>query len=237
MPLGMGMAGSIRRIPRRTAVGAAVFALGLAGAAVPVLASADTGRTVATNRVVAASPAAAVAAAPLPASEPALAAAAWSAAHPPPPPPLPVPAPLPDPSTFRALTEIGRIQIPKTGVDQVVHEGVEQMVIDAGPAHWPGTASFGGWGNVVIAGHRTTHTEPFLRNAELVPGDEVVLSDTTGGYHYVVTSVEVVSADAMWIADQHPGRTLTIFTCHPIGSSAQRLVVHAELRSHARPGA
>jgi len=91
--------------------------------------------------------------------------------------------------------------------------------------------------NVVLAGHRSTHTEPFLRNAELVPGDEILLSDSTGTYRYAVSSVEVVPASALWIADQHPGRALTIFTCHPIGSSAERLVVHAELTSSPRPGA
>ena len=171
----------------------------------------------------------------IPANDAAVAARAWSAEHPPPPPPLPVPAPLPDPGAHRDLVEIGRIQIPKTGLDQPVREGVEQMIIDAGPAHWPGTAAFGGWGNVVLAGHRTSHTEPFLRNAELAPGDDIVLSDSTGSYHYGVTSVEVVPNTALWIVDQHAGRNLTIFTCHPIGSSAERLVVHAELRTRPRP--
>ena len=170
----------------------------------------------------------------MPSADAAVAAAAWGAAHPPPPPPLPIPAELPDPSSPRALVEIGRIQIPKTGVDQAVREGVEQVVIDAGPAHWPGTAEFGGWGNVVLAGHRSTHTEPFLRNAELAVGDEILLSDSTGTYHYAVTSVEVLPNTAMWIVDQHEGRSLTIFTCHPIGSSAERLVVRAELKTRAR---
>ncbi|MGZ4755347.1 MAG: class E sortase, partial [Acidimicrobiia bacterium] len=121
-------------------------------------------------------------------------------------------------------------------LDQTVHEGIEQMVIDAGPAHWPGTAAFGSWGNVVLAGHRTTHTEPFLRAAELAPGDEIILSDAVGTYTYHVTGIEVVPNTALSIVDQHPGRTLTIFTCHPIGSSAQRLVVHAQLMSAPRPG-
>ena len=39
----------------------------------------------------------------------------------------------------------------------------------------------------------------------------------------------MVNPDAMWITEQSPGHTLTIFTCHPIGSSAQRLVVRATL--------
>ncbi len=172
--------------------------------------------------------------------EPALAIAAATPPTPPPPPnpvpPLPTPAPLPNAGNRVALVDIGRIQIPKIGVDQRVHEGIEQMVIDAGPAHWPGTAAFGSWGNVVLAGHRTTHTEPFLRVAELSPGDEIILSDPSGTYTYHVTGTQVVANTALWIVDQKPGRNLTIFTCHPIGSSAQRFVVSAELMSTPRPG-
>jgi sortase A len=172
--------------------------------------------------------------------EPALETAAVTPPTPPPPPnpvpPLPDPAPMPNASNRVALVEFGRIEIPKIGVNQVVHEGIEQVVIDAGPAHWPGTAAFGSWGNVVLAGHRSTHTEPFRRAAELAPGDEIILSDPSGRYSYHVTGTQVVANTALWIVDQHPGRTLTIFTCHPIGSSAQRFVVWAELMSTPRPG-
>ena len=150
-------------------------------------------------------------------------------------PPLPVPAPLPGRWDRVALVEVGRIEIPKIGVDLAVGEGVEQIVIDAGPAHWPGTAAFGAWGNVVLAGHRSSLTAPFRRAAELVAGDAVVLSDASGTYRYQVTGTEVVPNTALWIVDQHPGRTLTIFTCHPIGSSAQRFVVRAELVSTPAP--
>jgi sortase A len=143
---------------------------------------------------------------------------------------------MPNPSNRVALREIGAIRIPKLGLDTPVREGIEQMVIDAGPAHWPGTAEFGSWGNVVLAGHRSTHSSPFLRVAELAPGDEIILADTSGTYTYHVTSTEVVPNTALWIKDQHAGRDLTIFTCHPIGSAAQRFVVHAQLMSAPRPG-
>src|SRR3954447_15871360 len=171
--------------------------------------------------------------------EPALEPAAAPPLAPPPPPnpapPLPVPAAMPNASNRVALREIGTIRIPKLGVDSAVREGIEQMVIDAGPAHWPGTAEFGSWGNVVLAGHRSTHTSPFLRAAELAPGDEIILADASGTYTYHVTGTEVVANTALWIKDQHPGRELTIFTCHPIGSSAQRFVVHAQLMAAPRP--
>jgi LPXTG-site transpeptidase (sortase) family protein len=143
---------------------------------------------------------------------------------------------MPNPANRVALTEIGRIQIPKIALDQPVREGIEQMVIDAGPAHWPGTAAFGSWGNVVLAGHRTTHTEPFLRSAELAPGDPIILSNSVGTYTYHVTGVEIVPNTKLSIVDQTPGRSLTIFTCHPIGSSSERLVVHATLMSAPAPG-
>jgi LPXTG-site transpeptidase (sortase) family protein len=172
--------------------------------------------------------------------EPTLATAAATPPTPPPAPnpvpPLPVPAQMPNPANRVALTEFGRIQIPKIGVDQIVHEGIEQMVIDAGPAHWPGTANFGSWGNVVLAGHRTTHSEPFLRAAELAAGDQIILSDAVGTYTYHVTGIEVVPNTKLSIVDQTPGRNLTIFTCHPIGSSTERLVVHAQLMSAPAPG-
>ena len=172
--------------------------------------------------------------------EPALVTAAETPLTPPPPPnpapPLPVPAAMPNPSNRVPLTEIGRIEIPKIGLDDTVREGIEQMVIDAGPAHWPGTAAFGSWGNIVLAGHRTSFSSPFLRVGELAPGDAIILSDAEGSYTYHVTDLEVVPNTALWIKDQSPGRTLTLFTCHPIGSARQRLIVRAQLMSAPRPG-
>jgi sortase A len=138
-------------------------------------------------------------------------------------------APPADPYADVAVTQIGSIEIPAIGVDLPLFEGIWLTVIDRGPAHWPGTAEPGGWGNVVVAAHRTTHGGPFKRIGELVAGQEIVLHDPGGTYTYVVTGSEVVTPLDMWIVDQHPGRTITLFACHPIGSAAQRLVVHGEL--------
>jgi sortase (surface protein transpeptidase) len=35
--------------------------------------------------------------------------------------------------------------------------------------------------------------------------------------------------DDVWIVDQHPGRTVTLFACHPPGSAEFRYVVFGEL--------
>jgi len=145
---------------------------------------------------------------------------------------LPTPtAPPTNPHADVPVPQIGSIEIPAIGVDRPLFEGIWLTVIDRGPAHWPGTAEPGGWGNVVVAAHRVTHGGPFGRIGELVPGHEIVLRDTSGTFTYVVTGSEVVTPLDLWIVDQHPGRTITLFACHPIGSAAQRLVVHGELVS------
>ena len=82
----------------------------------------------------------------------------------------------------------------------------------------------------MIAGHRSSYSAPFHDLGNLGPGDMIVLVDNYGRpFTYTVTEMFVVNPDAMWITEQTPGRTLTLFTCHPIGSAAQRLVVRASL--------
>lgn len=135
------------------------------------------------------------------------------------------------------LVPTGRLIIPRTGLDQIMHHGIAQNVIDAGPAHWPGTALAGGEGNMVIAGHRTTFTQPFHGNANLQAGDEVIVINASGWrFVYVVDENFVVPSTAMWIKDQAAGKSLTMFTCHPIGSARQRLVTRAHLQSTTPPG-
>ncbi len=140
------------------------------------------------------------------------------------------PEDVPDPSVIRPISIIGRIQIPKIGLDAELRDQITQQSIDLGPSHWPGTALPGGYGNAVIAGHRNSHTAPFHETANLTVGDAITLVDAVGhAFTYHVTETFVVDPSAVWITEQKPGHTLTLFTCHPLGSSAQRLVIRATL--------
>jgi sortase A len=143
---------------------------------------------------------------------------------------LHTPEDVPDPSVRRPIQLIGRIRIPKIGLDTDLRDQITQESIDLGPSHWPGTAAPGGFGNAVVAGHRSSHSAPFHDLGALQNGDAIELVDASGRtFTYTVTEMFVVNPDAMWITDQRPGHTLTLFTCHPIGSSAQRLVIRAVL--------
>jgi sortase A len=143
---------------------------------------------------------------------------------------LHTPEDVPDPSVRRPIQIIGRIQIPKIGLDTELRDQITQESIDLGPSHWPGTAAPGGFGNAVVAGHRNSYSAPFHDFAALRTGDAVVLVDASGrAFTYRITEMFVVNPDAIWITEQTAGHNLTLFTCHPIGSAAQRLVVRATL--------
>lgn len=146
---------------------------------------------------------------------------------------LPVPAPAPDPHAKEPKVEVGGIEIPAIGVQKTMYEGVSLTVLDIGPGHWPGTARPGHRGNVVVAGHRTSHDRPFRNIDALVPGDEVVFTTLEGRFVYVVTGTEVVKPEEIRIIDQTDGFTATLFACHPPGSTKERIVVHLAMRQPA----
>jgi sortase A len=147
-----------------------------------------------------------------------------------------VPATLPDPESppadpraAEALTQVGTIEIPKIGVSKTMYEGITLTTLDHGPGHWPGTAMPGQIGNVVIAGHRVSHDKPFRNIDKLAVGDDVIMTTADGRFDYKVTGTEIVNPDALWIVDQTPDYTATLFACHPPGSTRQRIVVHLAL--------
>ena len=135
----------------------------------------------------------------------------------------------PEPRAAEPNVGLGTIEIPSLGVSKSLFEGVSLTVLDRGPGHWPGTAMPGHVGNVVIGGHRTSYDRPFRHIDNLVPGDEVIFTTADGRFVYKVTYTEIVAPDAIWIIDQTAAYTATLFACHPVGSTKQRIVVHLEL--------
>ena len=125
---------------------------------------------------------------------------------------------------------VGQLEIPSIGVDEMIREGINMDVIDRGVAHWVGTAHAGGYGNMVLAGHRTTKTRPFYDLDLLVPGDEIIVTGLLGQVAtYRVSESFVVDPMQIWIADWTDTPTLTLFACHPKGSAKERIIVRADL--------
>ena len=125
---------------------------------------------------------------------------------------------------------VSHLRIPSIGVDEEIRSGISLSVIDQGVAHWAGTSEPGESGNVVLAGHRTTHTRPFANLDRLEIGDLVYLEDGDGfEVMYRVSNTIVVSPEDIWISYDLGKPMVTMFACHPKGSARQRIVVQAEL--------
>jgi sortase A len=120
----------------------------------------------------------------------------------------------------------GRIRIPSIDVEAVFVEGTDEEELEKGPGHYPMT-HWPGQGKVIaIAGHRTTYGAWFRHIDELESGDPIVLTMPYGRYVFHVTKTEIVD-DADWSILRGKGEFLVLSACHPLYSSAQRLVVTA----------
>jgi sortase A len=133
---------------------------------------------------------------------------------------------------------MGLIGIPKIGVGEAVVEGVNVDDLRKGPGHYPTTQMPGHEGNSAIAGHRTTYGAPFGDLDQLVAGDEIRVVTVQGDFRYKVTELLVVDPSQIEVLDptpdpSRPGHnlsTLTLTTCNPKYSAAERLIVKAELQ-------
>ena len=137
---------------------------------------------------------------------------------------------------------VAALEFRRPGQDKpLVHEkplyvvqGVSLSNLQRGPGHYPGTALPGGKGNFAVAGHRTTYGAPFFNLDQLRKGDQVIVTARDGKkYTYRVHTQEIVAPSDTWVIAPDPlerGRkTLTLTTCNPRFSNAQRLIVFAEL--------
>lgn len=126
---------------------------------------------------------------------------------------------------------IGRVIIPKIGVDAVLVQGTGRGDLREGPGHWPETPLPGLGGNFVVSGHRTTYGAPFFKLNKLAAGDEIDVLLPYVAARYRVTRSLIVRPDQTDVVAQRGVEELSLATCHPIYSARQRLVVQAEMVS------
>jgi sortase A len=124
------------------------------------------------------------------------------------------------------------IQSDRSTMDLPVREGSAQSIVDLGGAAWsPDTGTLGGTGTMVLFGHRESHGAPFHNLDLLRPGDALNLRGSDGrNYVYAVVTTRVTSATWEDVLAWTPpnGRGLALVTCHPLGSTSERLVVEAQ---------
>lgn len=137
----------------------------------------------------------------------------------------------PAPRAVKNLVTMGRLRIPRLGLDAIVYEGDTLDVIDHGPGHYPSSPLPGRKGNVVIAGHRVTKTRPFRNLDTLQPGDQAIFNLPDGEHVYEFTGHEIVTPDRVDVVAQTSDYRATMFACHPPGSAKFRIVAYWKLVS------
>jgi sortase A len=120
--------------------------------------------------------------------------------------------------------------------DEVLYvvEGVTLDLLRLGPGHYPDSEVPGGPGNLAIAGHRTTYGAPFWSLEELADGDTIHVVDRRGEeWVYAYREQRVVAPTDIWVVGEDPLETgeptITLTTCHPRFSAAQRLIAWGAL--------
>ncbi len=122
---------------------------------------------------------------------------------------------------------VGRLEIPRIGIDAAVLEGDNSRILKLGVGHLPGSALPGERGNVSLAAHRDTF---FRALRHIKTGDLIRFTTFTRSCLYRVDWTKIVPPSDTRILRPSPGKDLTLVTCYPfyfVGSAPERFIVRA----------
>ncbi|MBO1336817.1 class E sortase [Streptomyces sp. VRA16 Mangrove soil] len=148
----------------------------------------------------------------------------------------------PKPAAYKDGKPFAVMYIPRLGFtwNKPVLENTDVGTLKKGLGHYSGTAQLGQKGNFAVAGHRRTYGDPFKDFPQLRPGDDVVLTDGTTWFTYVIdtrpyktlpSDVAVIDPVPRKSGYTEPGRYLTLTTCEPEWGHSHRLIVWGHLDS------
>jgi sortase A len=140
-------------------------------------------------------------------------------------------------------TDFGNIYIPRFGPDYVVPVatgvGLGNVLNHGKIGHYRETQMPGQVGNFAVAAHRTTYGKPFNQITDLRVGDAIVVETQDGWYTYRFRTLEYVKPTGVDVLnpvpqapDAQPGdRILTMTSCNPLFSAAERVVAYSVFES------
>lgn len=121
--------------------------------------------------------------------------------------------------------------IPKIGVSEAVQEGGAEK-LQNGVLRRSHTSTPDDGGNTVIVGHRFMYDVrgTFYHLDKLEQGDEIFVHWNEKKYRYTVTDTFVVTPEQVEVEADTEDDRLTLYTCTPLWSAKNRLVVQASLQ-------
>jgi len=124
---------------------------------------------------------------------------------------------------------IGRIRIPRMGVNMIFVNGTDHDTLTKGPGRDLRTFMPGQDRLVYIAGHRTTYLAPFSHIDSLRTGDRVTLELPYGTFIYTVTRHRIVAATDLSVLRSPRHELLELQACHPRFFASHRYIAYARL--------
>lgn len=127
-----------------------------------------------------------------------------------------------------------RVIIPKIGVNApIVVTDNSEWGLSQGAWLVPNTSTPNKGGNTVITGHRFKYLPPnnltFYLFHKLEVGDLVSVIWDKDDYLYKIRETKIVPKTELSVLDNTEKPILTMFTCHPIYSTEERIVIIADL--------
>jgi len=122
---------------------------------------------------------------------------------------------------------LGRIVVPRMGLDMVVVNGTDEETLKKGPGHYLGSALPGQGQLVYIAGHRTTYLAPFSKIDQLHKGDRVTIVMPYATFVYRVSGYRIVPADDLKVLRSPGHEVLELQACHPRFFATHRFIAYA----------
>lgn len=130
-----------------------------------------------------------------------------------------------------------RLVIPKIALNEHIFTGTDPNLVHKGVWARPLGSIPPIVGNTVLVGHRFTYggASVFYNLDKVAVGDKISVYWQKTEFIYTVTQTKVVPATAVEIEDNTLDARLTLYTCTPLWSSKDRLVIIALLDTGGAP--
>jgi sortase A len=136
----------------------------------------------------------------------------------------------PDPEPPRpSAPPVWRIDIPKLNLNAIMVYGTNPEHLAKGPGVFIQGAKPGEHGNLAIAAHRNAYGRWFRHLDKMAVGDDIYILVDETTYLYVVERVFVTEPTDWSVVAATDYDAVTLITCHPYGSTAERLIVCGRL--------
>jgi sortase A len=122
---------------------------------------------------------------------------------------------------------IGRLKIPKLGLNMIVVNGTQSGTLRKGPARHRKTFLPGEGKLIYIAGHRTTYSAPFSHIDDLRRGDRVRLELPYATFEYTIRSHRIVEAHELSVLHSRGREELALQACWPRFFASHRYIAYA----------